>query len=257
MLKARVIPTLLLKDHGLVKGVGFDSWRRVGTLPPAVRVYNTRDVDELVVLDIAATPAGRTPSFEEVEDVAPGCRVPLTVGGGIRTIDDVAGALQAGADKISVNSEPFTDMSVVSETAARFGSQCVVASIDARWDAGAGRHECFSHSGQQRENIDAPEWAKRLEAAGAGEILVCSIDRDGTMEGYDLRLISSVVDCVGIPVIAAGGCGTYEHMLQAIRDAGAQAVSAASMFHFTEQTPLEAKKFLGANGIPVRAPSRL
>ncbi|HMS61665.1 MAG TPA: HisA/HisF-related TIM barrel protein, partial [Solirubrobacteraceae bacterium] len=160
-----MIPTLLLKDHGLVKGVGFDSWRRVGTLPPAVRVYNTRDVDELIVLDIAATPASRTPSFEEVEDVAPGCRVPLTVGGGIRTIDDVAAALRAGADKISVNTIAFSDMSVVTETAARFGSQCVVASIDARWDPTAERHVCYSHSDQRREDVAARDWAQRLEAA--------------------------------------------------------------------------------------------
>ncbi|MDQ3000959.1 MAG: imidazole glycerol phosphate synthase cyclase subunit [Fibrobacterota bacterium] len=251
MLKVRIIPTMLWKDVGLVKGVGFDSWRRTGTLLPAVKVYNTRQVDELILVDIMATREGRTPDYDVINDISAECFVPFTVGGGVRDISHVRELLRAGADKVCVNSGIYTDPNLIREAAERFGSQCIVASIDAKRREGGG-YECWSHSGTKPTGKDLVEWARTIEGLGVGEILITSIERDGTMEGYDLDMIKSVADAVRIPVIASGGAGKYEDMLAAVQTAGASAVAAASIFHFTEQTPLEAKTFLGSNGVPVR-----
>jgi imidazole glycerol-phosphate synthase subunit HisF len=251
MLKVRVIPTLLWKNFGLVKGIGFDSWRRVGPVLPAVKVYNTRDVDELILVDITATVESNDPDPESVSDFADECFVPFTIGGGVTSIDHMTALLRAGADKISINSAAYADPRLVEEAAQRFGIQCVVASIDAR-GIGDGEWRCFSHAGKQLQDRDPVEWARELADRGAGEILITSIDRDGTMEGYDLPLVEAVAKAVNIPVIASGGAGSYEHMRQAIVEAGASAVAAASIFHFTEQTPAEAKRALAAAGIPVR-----
>lgn len=252
MLKVRIIPTMLLKGTGLVKGIGFDSWRRVGTVMPALKVYNTRDVDELILVDIAATPTSRKPDYVEVQDCAAECRVPFTFGGGITTADDVRMALKFGADKVCINSAAYDNLGLIRESAAKFGVQCIVASVDVRYDATAGRHVCHSHAGQKRRDLSPREWAVQLEANGAGEILLTSVERDGTMEGYDIDLIRQVAGAVKIPVIASGGCGSYEHMYQAIVEGGASAVAAASIFHFTQQTPLEAKKYLASKGVAVR-----
>jgi len=251
VLKVRVIPTLLWKGVGLVKGVGFDSWRRVGPVLPAVKVYNTRDVDELVLVDITANTSGEAPDVESVSDFADECFVPFTVGGGVRDTAQIQQLLRAGADKVCVNSAAYENPNLISEGARRFGAQCVVVSIDARSVDGGWR--CFSHSGKRGTEWDPVAWAREVVARGAGEILLTSIDRDGTMQGYDLALIESVVRAVNVPVVASGGAGNYEHMRQAIQDAGASAVAAASMFHFTEQTPAEAKKALAAAGIAVRS----
>jgi imidazole glycerol-phosphate synthase subunit HisF len=253
MLKVRVIPTLLWKGFGLVKGVGFDSWRRVGTVLPAVKVYNSRDVDELVLVDITATREDRAPDSESVGDFSDECFVPLTVGGGIRDLEQIAGLLRAGADKISLNTAACERPELVTEAAARFGAQCVVASIDVRHHEGG--YAVFSHCGTRAIRRDAVSWARELEDRGAGEILLTSIERDGTMQGYDLPLVELVAQAVGIPVIASGGAGTYQHLVQAVREAGASAVAAASMFHFTEQTPAGAKAAMHAAGIPVRRSS--
>lgn len=250
MLKVRVIPTLLWKNLGLVKGRGFDSWRRVGTVLPAVKVYNMRDVDELVVVDITASGEKRGPDHETVADFSSYCFVPLTVGGGITNVDQIGELLRAGADKISINTAAFDDPELVSAAADRFGAQCVVASIDVkRRDDGS--TTCMSHSGATDTGRAPVEWARELSDRGAGEILLTSVDRDGTMEGYDLETIAAVCAAVSVPVIASGGAGSYQHMIEAVR-AGASAVAAASMFHFTEQTPAEAKKALHAAGIAVR-----
>lgn len=251
MLKVRIIPTLLWKNLGLVKGIGFDSWRRVGTIMPAVKVYNTRQVDELIVVDISATSEGRLPDFAEVEEFSAECFVPLTVGGGIRSIEDIRQLLRAGADKVSVNTAAFENPGLISEAAERFGSQCVVVSIDARKKPD-GSYSCMSRSGTVDTGWEAGEWAKEVERRGAGEILLTSVDRDGTMEGYDLALIKHVAGLVRIPVIASGGAGNYQHMFEALDTGKAAAVAAASIFHFTEQTPLEAKNYLATRGIPVR-----
>lgn len=251
MLKVRVIPTLLWKNFGLVKGVGFDSWRRVGPVLPAIKVYNTRDVDELVLVDISANHTASDPDYESVHDFAEECFVPFTVGGGIVNIEQIQSLLRTGADKISINTAAYTNPRLIEEAANRFGAQCVVASIDSR-RLDDGSYLCYSNSGTVATDKHPVAWAKELEDRGAGEILITSIERDGAMHGYDLALIEQVAHAVNLPVIASGGAGNYEHMRQAIQEAGASAVAAASMFHFTEQTPAEAKKYLATAGIPVR-----
>ncbi len=250
MLKMRVMPTLLYKNTTLVKGVGFDSWRRVGTPMQAIKLYNMREVDELVFLDISATRDGRHPDFELIDDLADECFMPLAVGGGIKSVEDVRGLLQVGADKLVVNTAALDRPELIREISERFGSQCIVVSIDARSDADAG-HLVYVESGTRPFARNPAEIARRSEAMGAGEILITSIDRDGSMEGYDLELIRRVSEAVTIPVIASGGAGNYDHMARAL-EAGASAVAAASIFHFTEQTPREAKRHLRDLGYPMR-----
>lgn len=251
MLKTRVIPTLLWKGFGLVKGVGFNSWRRVGTVLPAIKVYNARDVDELVLVDITASEEGRAPDHDAVSDFSDECAVPLTVGGGISDVAQIVALLRAGADKVSVNTAAFAAPDLIERAAVRFGAQCVVASIDVRrGENGACR--VHSHSGSRDTGHDPVDWAREMVARGAGEILLTSIDRDGTMQGYDVPLIAAVASVVDVPVIASGGAGNYQHMIDAVVQGGASAVAAASIFHFTEQTPAGAKQALQAAGIPVR-----
>lgn len=251
MLKVRVIPTLLWKQFGLVKGVGFDSWRRVGPVLPAIKVYNQREVDELVLVDIVAHQQDDDPDFESIDEFGQDCFVPLMVGGGITRIEQVQRLLRAGADKVAINTAAYGHPELVTEIASRHGAQCVVASIDVR-ALEAGGWTCFSHAGKQATGREVVAWARELQDRGAGEILITSIERDGTMQGYDLPLIEAVVGAVNIPVIASGGAGNYQHMVEAVTKAGASAVAAASMFHFTEQTPAGAKAALAAAGVPVR-----
>jgi imidazole glycerol-phosphate synthase subunit HisF len=246
MLKTRVIPTLLHKDFGLVKGLQFDSRRAVGSPMQAVKVYNLRNVDELAFLDVTATAEGRGPNFELIDELADECFMPLAVGGGVRTLADVRGLLAVGADKVVIGTAALEDATLVNEAADRFGAQCVVVSIDTRGD------EVWSHSGTRPTGRPVVEVAEEMAGRGAGEILLQSIERDGMMEGYDLERIRAVSDAVSVPVIASGGAGTFAHMADAL-DHGATAVAAASMFHFTEQTPMEAKEFLRSHGVPVRA----
>jgi cyclase len=252
VLKVRVIPTLLVREVNIVKGPGFDSWRAVGSPMQAVKVFNRRDVDELMILDINATPRDEEPDCVQIAALAQECFVPLTVGGGVHSVDSIRKLLHAGADKVAINTKAYVDPSVITDGAACFGSQCIVAAIDYRCRAD-GRAECFSHCGRVATGIGPVEWAQRLEKLGAGEILLTSIERDGLMEGYDLETLRAVTAAVSIPVIASGGAGSYEHMRAAIQDAGASAVAAGSMFHFTQQTPAEAKRSLAAAGIPVRS----
>ena len=247
MLKIRVMPTLLFKDVGLVKGVRFDSWRRVGGAMQAIKVYNMREVDELVFLDITATLESREPDFETIDELADECFMPLTV---VKSVDDVGRLLRVGADKVALNTVAVTDPDVISAAAERFGTQCVVVSIDAK-RTGNG-YEVWIGAGTRPTGIDPVGLAVEAERRGAGEILLTSIDRDGTMEGYDTELTARVTSAVSIPVIASGGAGTYDHMASALSEGGAAAVAAASIFHFTQQTPLEAKQHLKARGFPVR-----
>ena len=251
MLKVRVMPTMLYKDYGLVKGKGFDSWRRTGSLMQTVKVYDMREVDELVFLDIAATKEGREPDYALVDDFADDTFMPLTVGGGVRTIEQVGRLLAVGADKVAINSAAVSSPGLITQIAKRYGAQCCVVSIDFRCKAG-GKVEVFIESGSKATGLDAVAFAKECAARGAGEILLTSIERDGNFEGYDLETTRAVAEAVNIPVIASGGCGSYEHMAQALKQGKASAVAAASIFHFTEQTPLEAKKHLAAQGFPVR-----
>ena len=250
MLKVRVIPTLLWKDFGLVKGVSFNSWRRVGSVLPALRVYNARDVDELILVDITATHSGAAPDHTSVADFSDECSVPLTVGGGITEVGQIVALLRVGADKISINTAAVRTPELIDKAAAKFGAQCVVVSIDVRRHADSRCTVCVK-SGTEDTGVDPVVWANEVAARGAGEILLTSINRDGTMLGYDVQLIEAVASAVDIPVIASGGAGEPAHMIAAIKS-GASAVAAASIFHFTEQTPSGIKQALHAAGIPVR-----
>ena len=250
MLKVRVIPTLLWKQLGLVKGIGFDSWRRIGPVLPAIKVYNQREVDELILVDIVANQSNAEPDFESINEFGQHCFIPLAIGGGITRIDQVQRLLGAGADKVCINSASYTRPQLITEIAKRHGVQSVVASVDVRSIDGV--WVCFSHAGQKNTGREVKAWVRELEGLGAGEILITSIERDGTMLGYDLALTEEIVRSVNIPIIASGGAGNYQHMVDAVLQAGASAVAASSIFHFTEQTPAGAKAALAAAGIPVR-----
>lgn len=250
MLKVRIIPTLLYSSSALVKGVSFDAWRVVDTVLPAIKVYNIREVDELILLDINATLNGTSPEFESIKEFSKECFVPFCVGGGIKTVDDIIQLLRSGADKVCINTEAYHNINLISESAKLFGSQCIVSSIDCKKIGN--RYYCFSNNGKINTGILLEEWAKRVEEAGSGEIIITSIDNDGTMQGYDLDMIKKITDIVKIPVIASGGAGNYEDMYRAISNSNASAVAAASIFHFTQDTPKEAKLYLKEKGIPVR-----
>lgn len=250
MIKNRIIPTLLWKDTGLVKGVKFDSWRRVDTVIPAIRVYNMREVDELILLDVAATTEGREPDYESIKEFSSSCFVPFSVGGGIRTVDHIKKILRSGADKVVVNSVLYDDLELLREGARIFGSQCMIASVDCRFIDGD--YYCYSHSGQKKTEHKVKDWINILENNGAGEIIITSIDHDGTMTGYDHELIKMVVSHTTIPVIASGGASSYDDFYQAIVNDGASAVAAASIFHFTEMTPKQAKNYLREKGLNIR-----
>jgi cyclase len=251
LIKIRIIPTLLYKDFTLVKGIGFHSWRRVGSLIQAVKVYNLREVDELFFLDITATLLGRSPDFGLIDDFADECFMPLAVGGGVRNVDDVKRLLRCGADKVVINSSAFLAPHIIHDAAKKFGSQCIVVSIDCKKVSG-GKREVFIKSGTQATGREPVVFAKMMEELGAGEILLTSIDRDGTMDGYDVDLTRSVAESVSIPVIASGGAGNCEHVLKILREGNASSVAAASIFHFTEITPLVIKHFLKLHNMNVR-----
>lgn len=250
MLKTRIIPTLLMREVNLVKGPAFDSWRAVGAPMQSVKVFNRRDVDELVLLDIAATPASRGPDVEMVASLAQECFVPLTVGGGITRLDQIRELLLVGADKVSINSAAYDTPELITAASEAYGAQCIVAAIDYRIHDD-GRCECYSRCGTQPTGLDPVSWAKRLEQLGAGELQLTCIERDSMMKGYDLTTLAKVAQAVSIPVIASGGAGSYDDLVQAVR-AGASAVSASSIYLFTQATPLEARAHLAAAGINVR-----
>lgn len=251
MIKTRVIPCMLIRKLGLVKSVKFKTFRPIGVPVTAARVYNAREVDELVVLDIDATFDDRGPNLELVHDIAEECFMPLTVGGGIRTVQDMHNVLKGAADKISINTCAIETPGLICEGAKVFGSQSIVASIDVKVND-AGEYEVFSHSGIKPTGLDPVQWAKRVEELGAGEIFLASIDRDGVMEGYDIGLIRMVSEAVSIPVIASGGVGKLQDFVDGILHGRASAVSAASIFHFTHYTPRNAKRAMHDAGINVR-----
>lgn len=245
MLATRVIPTLLCRGTTLVKGSRFDGWRSVGHVEQAVRIHQARGVDELIILDIGATPEGRGPDLAMLERITAGCFMPITVGGGVRTVDAVRNLLRAGADKVAVCTaarEPDFDLRACS---MRFGSQAFVGAIDVR----DGR--VVTRCGTESWDADPVTWARVLDRLGAGEILLTSVDREGTMEGYDLDLIRRVSEAVELPVIAHGGCSGYADMVAAV-DAGASAVAAGALFQFTDATPRGAAEHLAAHGVEAR-----
>jgi cyclase len=251
MLKMRVIPCLDVKDGRVVKGINFIDLVDAGDPVAQARIYDRDGADELCFLDITASAEDRDTLYDVVRRTAEECFMPLTVGGGVRTVEDVRSLLLSGADKVSINTAAVANPEFVREAAQKFGTQCIVAAIDAK-AAGPGRWEVFTHGGRRPTGIDAVEWARRLVDYGAGEILLTSMDRDGTKAGFDIALTRSVADAVRVPVIASGGVGTLDHLVEGIRDGHATAVLAASIFHFGTWRIGEAKAHLAASGIPVR-----
>jgi len=251
MLKVRIIPCLDVKDGRVVKGVNFVDLRDAGDPVEQAQVYDRAGADELCFLDITASHEDRDIIFDVVSRTAEACFMPLTVGGGVRTVEDIRKLLLAGADKVSINTAAVHNPEFVREAAEKFGSQCIVVAIDAK-ATGPGRWEVFTHGGRNPTGIDAVEWAKRMEAYGAGEILLTSMDKDGTKSGFDIGLTRAISDAVRIPVIASGGVGNLDHLVEGARDGGASAVLAASIFHFGEHSIGDAKMHMDAAGVPVR-----
>ena len=252
MLTKRIIPCLDIDAGRVVKGVNFVNIVDAGDPVEVAKGYSAQGADEIAFLDITATKQRRGTLSEVVSKVAEQVFVPLTVGGGIRSLEDVSTMLLAGADKVSINSAAVTEPGLVSECSDKFGSQCIVVAIDAKKRVGKEGWEIFTHGGTQPTGIDAIEWAKKMKISGAGELLVTSMDRDGTKKGFDIKLTSAISDAVDIPVIASGGVGNLEHLLEGLIKGKADAVLAASIFHFGTYSIYEAKQFLKGKGVNVR-----
>ena len=255
MFKVRVIPCLDVKDGRVVKGVNFVNLRDAGDPVEAAVAYDAAGADELCFLDITASHEKRETIYDVVTRTAEACFMPLTVGGGVRTIDDIRRLLTCGADKVSINTAAVNRRAFVKEAAEKFGDQCIVVAIDAKKVSKAGesnRWEIFTHGGRNPTGLDAVAYAKEVVALGAGEILLTSMDRDGTKTGYDIALTRAIADAVPVPVIASGGVGNLEHMVEGIRDGHATAVLAASIFHFGEHSVREAKAYMAKAGLPMR-----
>ena len=251
MLCKRLIPCLDVKDGRVVKGVQFVALRDAGDPVEVALAYDAQEADELVFLDITASHEGRATMLDVVRRTAEGIYMPLTVGGGIRSLEDIRTLLRAGADKVSLNTAAVDRPALVSDAARAFGSQCIVVAIDAKARAGGG-WEVFTHGGRRPTGQDAVAWAREVERLGAGEILLTSMDRDGTGEGYDLALTRAVSLAVSVPVIASGGVGRLEHLRDGVLEGRADAVLVASLFHFGRHTVPEAKRYLAEHGVPVR-----
>ncbi|MEL6125748.1 MAG: imidazole glycerol phosphate synthase subunit HisF [Pseudomonadota bacterium] len=253
MLKTRIIPCLDVKDGRVVKGVNFVDLIDAGDPVEAAKAYDAAGADELCFLDIAATLENRGTMYDVARRTAEQCFMPLTIGGGVRSVDDVRALLLAGADKVSFNSAAVADPDVINAASEKFGAQCIVVAIDAKTVA-PGRWEIFTHGGTRPTGIDAVGFAIDMEARGAGEILLTSMDRDGTRAGFNLPLTRAISDAVSIPVIASGGVGTLDHLVEGVTEGHASAVLAASIFHFGDHTIGEAKVHMAEAGVPVRLP---
>ena len=254
-LKARIIPCLDVKDGRVVKGVNFVDLVDAGDPVEAAKAYDAAGADELCFLDITASQEGRDTIFDVVRRTAEACFMPVTVGGGVRTVEDIRKLLIAGADKVSINTAAVSNPDFVREAAEKFGAQCIVVSIDAKQvnaEGEAPRFEIFTHGGRNATGIDAVEFAQKVVELGAGELLVTSMDRDGTKSGYNIALTRAIADAVPVPVIASGGVGTLDHLVEGVRDGHATAVLAASIFHFGTYSIGEAKTHMAAAGIPMR-----
>ena len=251
MLKVRIIPCLDVKDGRVVKGVNFVNLVDAGDPVEQARVYDAAGADELTFLDITASSDNRDTILDIAASTAEQCFMPLTIGGGVRSTDDIRKLLLAGADKVSIMTAAVKRPELVAEAAERFGAQCIVVAIDARRSA-PGKWEVFTHGGREPTGIDAVEWARRAAASGAGEILLTSMDRDGTKEGFDCELTRAIADSVTVPVIASGGVGTLDHLVEGVREGHAAAVLAASIFHFGTYSIREAKEHMAKAGVPVR-----
>jgi cyclase len=251
VLKARIIPCLDVKDGRVVKGVNFVDLVDAGDPVEQAKIYDAAGADELCFLDITASHEKRAILLDVVARTAEVCFMPLTVGGGVRALEDIRRLLLAGADKVSINTAAIETPEIVRESARKFGSQCIVVALDAK-ESGGGRYELFTHGGRKATGLDAVDWARHMAELGAGEILLTSMDRDGTREGYNIALTRAIADAVPIPVIASGGVGTLDHLVEGVRDGHASALLAASIFHFGLYSIAEAKAHMARAGIPVR-----
>ena len=251
MLKTRLIPSLLLADGRCVKGVRFANYRDVGHPVTAAKVYEAQGADELLFLDIRASAEGRATLLDVVRQTAEQCFMPLTVGGGIHTVDDIRTLLRAGADKVSINTGALANPELISEGAAEFGGQCIVVSIDHAMDED-GRQQVMAERGTRGTGLSVVDWAVRAAGLGAGEILLTSVEREGTRQGYDVDTVRLVADAVMIPVIAAGGAGSLQDLVEVVTEGHASAVAAASIFHFTDQSPIKAHSYMKQAGLDVR-----
>ncbi|MFA6530275.1 MAG: glycosyl amidation-associated protein WbuZ [Candidatus Micrarchaeia archaeon] len=250
-LKIRIVPILLLRKGRCVKGVNFENYRDTGNPIKAAKVYDSQKADELIFLDITASGEDRPIFFETISKVAEQCFMPFTAGGGIRTLTDIRKLVELGSDKVSINTGAIEKPDLITAASQDFGSQCVVVSIDAK-KTQDGKYEVYSHSGKTPTGLDPTAWAKEAEKLGAGEILLTSIDKEGTRTGYDLELIRKVSDAVDIPVIANGGVGNLQHLVDGVVKGHASAVALASMFHFTDQSTIKARAYMKEAGLNVR-----
>ncbi len=250
MLKNRIIPCLDVKNGRVVKGINFVDLKDAGDPVEQAKIYSDGGADEICFLDITASNENREIIYDVVKKTSKKCFVPLTVGGGVRSIDDVKKLLNFGADKVSINTAAVQNPEVVVESSKKFGSQCIVVAIDAKKNAD--KWEIFTHGGRNKTGIDAIEFAKKMEENGAGELLITSMDRDGTQVGYDIELMSTISSKVNIPIIASGGVGNLDHLVDGIKFGNANAVLAASIFHYGKYSVKQAKEYLDSKGIPVR-----
>ena len=250
MLKNRIIPCLDVKNGRVVKGINFVDLKDAGDPVEQAKVYSDGGADEICFLDITASNENRDTIYNVVKDTSKKCFVPLTVGGGVRSIEDINKLLNCGADKVSINTAAVQNAELVVESSKKFGSQCILVAIDAKQNGN--KWEIYTHGGRVKTGIDAIEFAKKMEDNGAGELLITSMDRDGTQKGYDIKLISKIESCVNIPIIASGGVGSLEHLLEGIKEGRANAVLAASIFHYKKYSIQDVKKYLNVNGVAVR-----
>ena len=250
MLKNRIIPCLDVKNGRVVKGINFVNLKDAGNPVEQAKIYSDGGADEICFLDITASNENRDTIYDVVEKTSKKCFVPLTVGGGVRNIEDISKLLNCGADKVSINTAAVNDKKVVIDSSKKFGSQCIVVAIDAKKNGDV--WEIYTHGGRNKTGIDATKFAKEMEKSGAGELLVTSMDRDGTQVGYDTDLMSKISSAVNIPVIASGGVGTLDHLVDGIKLGNASAVLAASIFHYGKYSVKQAKEYLDSKGIPVR-----
>ena len=250
MLKKRIIPTLLFKNNKLVKGINFNSWRTVGSIMQAVRIYKMRKVDELILLDISATNLNKKIDLDLINEVANECFMPLTFGGGIKNLENISSILKSGADKVCINTAATNNLKFIKNACRVFGSQAIIVSVD--YKKNKNNLDIWSNSGQIKTNLIFEDYLKDLENIGVGEIILTSIDRDGTMTGYDIDTLKKVNKFLNIPVIAAGGAGDFENMFDLLKTTNISALAAASIYHFTKKTPLDVKKYLKEKKIPIR-----